>query len=300
MKSFGSRLALGGIIALSYLPFWCLYRVSDFAFVVLYRVLKYRVKVSRRNLEAAFPEATTAERLRIEHAFYRHLCDVMVEAIKSFSISEKQLKARMKLLNPEFLEALRTQGIPLIGVTGHYGNWEWAAISLALQSQYKALGLYLPLKNPVMNGGMIRNRSRFNLELVSVNEVHDVMERTQHDLTMWGFIVDQSPGNPAKAYWMQFLNQETAVAAGTEKFAREYRKGVVYGRIRKLRRGYYTLEYELVCENGALLPEAELSRRHTAILERIIREQPEFWLWTHKRWKHKRPEGMTVYEALSL
>ncbi len=248
----------------------------------------------------AFPQKPQHELDRIERAFYRHLCDIMVETIKSFSISEAELRKRMKLVNPELLDSFYQRGIPLIGITGHYGNWEWAAISLALQSRFEALGLYLPLKAPVFNKAMMRSRSRFRLSLVSVKEISEVMAQSAERLTMWGFVVDQSPGKPEKALWVDFLHQETPVAVGTEKYARTYNKGVVFGRIRKLKRGYYTLEYEVVCELGGPTAEAEITRKHTAILERIIAEQPEYWLWTHKRWKHRRPQGLPLYPAYRL
>lgn len=274
--------------------------MSDVLYLLIYRALKYRVKVARKNLRNAFPEKSEAELIQIEQKFYRHLCDILVETIKSFSISEQELTKRMKLLNPELLESFHKRGIPLIGITGHYGNWEWAAISLALQSRYEALGLYLPLKNKVFNSAMIRSRSRFRLTLASVKEISDIMELTAARLTMWGFVVDQSPGKPERAIWVDFLHQETPVAAGTEKYARTYDKGVVFGKIQKVKRGHYTLEYEVVCEQGAKTTEAEITRKHTAILERIIQQQPEYWLWTHKRWKHRRPDSLPLYPAYRL
>lgn len=300
MKAVFSYLLLGLIRLIALLPFSVLYVVSDGLFLLIYRLLKYRVKVTRKNLRMAFPEKSDHELSRIERAFYRHLCDIMVETIKSFSISEAELRRRMKLANPELLESFYQRGIPLIGITGHYGNWEWAAISLALQSRFEALGLYLPLKDPVFNKAMMRSRSRFRLNLVSVKEISEVMAQSAERLSMWGFVVDQSPGKPEKALWVDFLHQETPVAVGTEKYARTYNKGVVFGRIRKLKRGYYTLEYEVVCELGSSTTEAEITRKHTAILERIIAEQPEYWLWTHKRWKHRRPTGLPLYPAYPL
>jgi KDO2-lipid IV(A) lauroyltransferase len=295
-----SYLLLGLIRLIALLPFRVLYVVSDGLFLLIYRLLRYRVKVTRKNLRMAFPQKPQHELDRIERAFYRHLCDIMVETIKSFSISEAELRKRMKLVNPELLDSFYQRGIPLIGITGHYGNWEWAAISLALQSRFEALGLYLPLKAPVFNKAMMRSRSRFRLSLVSVKEISEVMAQSAERLTMWGFVVDQSPGKPEKALWVDFLHQETPVAVGTEKYARTYNKGVVFGRIRKLKRGYYTLEYEVVCELGEPTAEAEITRKHTAILERIIAEQPEYWLWTHKRWKHRRPQGLPLYPAYRL
>ena len=260
------------IYTLSWLPMWMLYGVADFAYFILYTVLKYRIQVTRKNLRNAFPDKSEDELKTIEKRFYRHIGDVLVETIKSFSISASSLKKRMKVLNPELLEQYYEQNRSVIATTGHYGNWEWAAMTLSLhcEKNFRAKGLYLPLKNKVFNRAMIRSRSRFG--------------------------VDQSPGRPEKALWMNFLNQETPVAAGTEKYARQYNMVVVYGKITKVKRGWYTLEYLPVIEHPESSPVGEITARHTSELEKVIKAEPSYWLWTHQRWKHKRPEGISMVE----
>ncbi len=287
------------IYTLSWLPMWMLYGVADFAYFILYTVLKYRVKVTRKNLRNAFPDKSDSELLVIEKRFYRHIGDVLVETIKSFSISASSLKKRMKVLNPELLEQYYLQKRSVIATTGHYGNWEWAAMTLSLhcEKNFRAKGLYLPLKNKVFNRAMIRSRSRFGVNLVSVTEISEVMEQTKNDCCIWGLIVDQSPGRPEKALWMNFLNQETPVAAGTEKYARQYNMVVVYGKITKVKRGWYTLEYLPVIDSAASSPVGEITSRHTSELEKVIKAEPSYWLWTHKRWKHKRPEGISMVQS---
>ena len=283
------------IYLISLLPLWILYRVADFAFFILYTVMKYRVQVTRRNLRNAFPDKSDEELHLLEKRFYRHLGDVLVETIKSFSISASSLKKRMKVLNPEFLEHYYNQGKSVIATTGHYGNWEWAAMTLSLHyDKFQAMGLYLPLKNKVFNRAMIRSRSRFGVNLVSVTEISDVMEKTKSDHCIWGLIVDQSPGRPEKAIWLNFLHQETPVAAGTEKYARQYNMVVVYGKITKIKRGYYTLEYLPVMELPEKSAIGEITATHTSRLEEVIKSDPAYWLWTHKRWKHKRPAGVEM------
>ena len=283
------------IYALSLLPMRMLHGVADFAYFILYTVLKYRIQVTRKNLRNAFPDKSEDELKNLEKRFYRHLGDVLVETIKSFSISSASLKKRMKVLNPELLESYYAKGNSVIATTGHYGNWEWAAMTLSLHfDKFKAMGLYLPLKNKVFNRAMIRSRSRFGVNLVSVTEISEVMEKTKNECCIWGLIVDQSPGKPEKAIWLNFLNQETPVAGGTEKYARQYNMVVVYGKITKVKRGFYTLEYLPVSDNAQASAIGEITSKHTACLEQVIKSDPAYWLWTHKRWKHKRPAGINM------
>jgi KDO2-lipid IV(A) lauroyltransferase len=290
---------LGLIYVLSILPMTVLYLLSDSLYVLLYQIIGYRKMVTRSNLKNTFPEKSDLELEKIETQFYRHFCDIIAETIKSFTISKSSLKKRMKLLNPEVLEILYQKKISLIAVTGHYGNWEWAALSLPLQSSYLPQGIYLPIKNKVFNNCMIQSRSRFGLNLISTALLVEKLEDSKNNLTITGFIADQSPSNPNKAYWMNFLNQETAVSFGTEKYAREYNLGVAFGKINKIKRGFYTLEYCVVAEDPGKMAPGKITQDYSKLLERTIFEQPQFWLWTHKRWKHKRPEGMSLKQTIS-
>ncbi len=285
-------IILGIIYLISLLPLWFLYRISDLSYVILYKVFKYRIHITRKNLKAGLPNLSEGELLRIEKQFYRHLGDVLVETIKSFSISKNELLRRMKIENAEILDKHLRAGKSLIAVTGHYGNWEWAAMSLALQVNYPAYGLYLPLKNKVFNASMVRSRSRFGVRLVAVKELADKMEQLKNETCIWGFIVDQSPAKPDRAHWIEFLHQDTAVATGTDRYARQYNLGVVFGRINKVKRGYYTLKYEEVCIDSNGTEEGQISKKHSEILENVIRYEPAYWLWTHKRWKHRKPERL--------
>lgn len=276
------------IYGLSILPMNLLYLLSDVIYFLLYTIFKYRVHVTRTNLENAFPEKSAQERLIIEKGFYRHLSDIVVETIKSFTISEKELNKRMKLLNPEVLNNFYNQKKKMIAVTGHFANWEWAAITLPFQSKYDPQGVYLPIKNKVFNGAMIKSRSRFGIDLLHAGKMQEEMEKRKDKLSITGFIADQSPANPDRGYWIGFLNQETSVARGTEKYAKKYDMAVAFGKISKVKRGYYTLEYKVVCENALATKETEITKIHTGFLEELIKNEPQYWLWSHKRWKHKR------------
>ncbi len=271
------------IYALSYLPMPVLYFISNGINFLLYQVFAYRVNVSRSNLRNAFPDKSEKELLAIEKSFYKHLADVVVETIKSFTITEKELSRRMVLLNPEVLENFYRTGRKMIAVTGHYANWEWAAITLPFQSPH------LPIKNKVFNDAMIKSRSRFGIDLLHAGKMKTEMESRKDKLSITGFIADQSPSNPDNAFWIDFLNQETAVAKGTEKYAKLYNMAVAFGKIRKIKRGYYTLEYQVVTEHAENTSESEITRIHTGLLEELINQEPQYWLWSHKRWKHKKP-----------
>ena len=302
MKKKRSRISgifsyplLGLIYTVSVLPFPVLYLISDGIYLLIYRIAAYRVQVTRKNLRTALPNLTEKELLLVEKRFYHHLCDVIVETVKSFTISPAQLKKRMRLINPELLAHYHQQGRKMIAVTGHYGNWEWAAITLPLQSDYVPQGVYLSIKDPVMNRAMIRSRSRFGINLLEAGKIFQELENRKDQLSITGFVADQSPSKPEKGVWLEFLHQETVFAKGTEKYAALYDMAVAFGKIRKIKRGYYTLEYEVVTENAALNPEGDVTVKHAAILERTIQEQPEFWLWSHKRWKHRRPEDARIF-----
>ncbi len=287
---------LGLIYTISILPFPVLYFISDAMYVLIYRLAKYRIHVTRRNLKAALPHLNELEILLIEKKFYRHLCDVIVETVKSFTISPSQLSKRMKLINPELLQEHFLKGKKMIAVTGHYGNWEWAAITLPLQSQYIPQGVYLAIKDPVMNKAMIRSRSRFGIDLLEAGKIFQELEARKNRLSITGFIADQSPSKPEKGMWLHFLHQETVFAKGTEKYAAQYEMAVAFGKINKVKRGYYTLKYELVTENAALENEGDVTYKHVSFLERTILEQPEYWLWSHKRWKHNRPSDALIFD----
>jgi KDO2-lipid IV(A) lauroyltransferase len=294
LTGFYSYPLLALIYGISYLPFPLLYALSDCVFFILYRILKYRIKVSNGNIRKSFPQKSEAEIKTIENQFYRHLCDVIVETIKSFTISPKELKKRMKLLNPEVLADIYRTNRKMIAVTGHYGNWEWAAITLPFQSHYTAQGVYLAIKNPIINRAMIKSRSRFGIDLLEAGKIYQELENRKSILSITGFVADQSPSKPEKGIWLHFLNQETVVASGTERYAALHEMAVAFGKIRKIKRGYYTLEYELVTENAALEEVGAVTQKHTQILEKIIQEEPQFWLWSHKRWKHKRSAETSI------
>ncbi len=242
----------------------------------------------RENLMCAFPSKTPRERRQIASRFYRYFYDLIFESIRIFSISEKEATARFKVVNPEALIPLAQANQSAILTGGHYTNWELFAVATNPQITHQLLGIYTPLTNRFMERKFSASRSRFGLQLVPKKELKEVLENTKDLLAISTFAIDQSPRKDQKAYWMQFLGNETAVHFGAEKYARAYNYPVVYGRSLRVKRGYYELTFELLTENPSTTKEGEITEKNTRRLEQQILEAPEYWLWTHKRWKLKK------------
>lgn len=278
---------------ISLLPPAALYALSDFLFLVLYRIGGYRKKVVRTNLKNSFPNKSEQERRIIEAKFYHHLFDLILEGIRNFSISKAELIRRCPVTNPEFFEHYVANNKSVIIVAGHYNNWEMAAMACAPQISHHSIAIYSPLKDPFMDQKAKASRSKYGLEMISKKIVKKIFEKYRGQLTATMFASDQSPSSAANAHWMTFLNQDTAVLWGTERYAIEYDYPVIYGHITKLRRGYYNMTFTTLEDNPTKTATGEITEKHTRMLEQHILEAPEYWLWTHKRWKRKREEATT-------
>ena len=277
------------IYPLSLLPLSFLYIVAHALRIVLFNLFKYRKGIIYQNLENSFPEKNTKELNCIAESFYRHFSDLIVESIKAFTISEEELSRRMRIINPELLDDFYKKKQSLILVTGHYGNWEWAAITLNRHSRHRAMGIYRPLKNNFFNEALRRTRERLGTALVSEKRVPYFFEQKKEELYTYSFIGDQTPSNPRAAHWATFLNQPTPIFMGADKYARKYNYPVLYGHINKVKRGFYEIEYFVISENPAAEKPFAITEKHTEMLEQKIKEKPEHWLWSHRRWKHKKP-----------
>jgi KDO2-lipid IV(A) lauroyltransferase len=282
------------IIPISRLPFFVLYLFSDFLFLVIYKIIGYRTKVVYQNIRNSFPEKTEQEIKSIEKKFYSHLCDLIVESIKAFTISSDDARKRMVDRNIDLVNKYKKTGKHVVMVGGHYGNWELFAITIGISLDYKALALYVPLTNKFINSKITSSRSKYGLEMLSIKSIKEKLGDLNNDLYTIIFGADQAPRKSQRAYWMTFLNQETGVQYGTEKFAKDFDAVVIFANIYKVKRGYYELEYELLCENPNETEYGFITHEHTKRLERVIQNQPEYWLWSHRRWKHKRPEGVEI------
>lgn len=241
-----------------------------------------------QNLRNAFPEKPDAELKAIRRKFYHHFCDLIFESLKIFTAGEKSILKRVKLVNPDLLEKYYKQGKSLVLATGHYANWEWPAVTLPFHSSHTGTGIYQKLSNKFFDFKLRQTRARFGMKLMSTKEVAAFFDAHQNELCTYGFINDQSPSDPKKGHWMKFLNQDTCLLLGVEKYATLYNYPVLYGVITKAKRGYYNIEYQLVSDQPAGTNPFEITEACSRINEKLIRTAPEYWLWTHRRWKHKK------------
>jgi KDO2-lipid IV(A) lauroyltransferase len=280
---------------ISILPFAILYAISSFFYVIVYHVIGYRKNVVRQNLLLSFPEKSEEERRTIEKQFYLHFCDVIFETIKLLTISRETFKKRCSMdeASQERFKYFFAKNQSIVGVMAHCGNWEWGAISHQVYFTRMITGVYHPLSNKNFDEFMLKLRGRFGGDIVAMKNLYKrlITLRQQNISTTIGLIADQTPP-PESAYWTIFLNQDTPVFNGTEKLAKKFNYPVVFLDVKKVKRGYYSLKTTIITETPAGLPDGEISERHTRHLEQSIIEQPYAWLWSHRRWKHKRPVGI--------
>ena len=278
------------LLPISYLPFWFLYRLSDITYYIIYYLVGYRKEEVFFNLKNSFPEKSDEEIRRIAKKYYKHLCDILFEAIKAFTITEKQIKKRMKPDNPELMEKLFKNKKSALMVSGHFNNWEYIAVGLNKLFKHKGLGIYKPLTNKFFNNKMLRTRSRMGMALANAEGVKDLFQQFKDKVVSVAIYSDQSPSDPEKSYWMKFLNQDTPVLFGVEYYAVKYDYAVVYMRVDKVTRGYYAIYMRLITDEPKGLAYGEITEAHTRMLEDSIKQAPEYWLWSHRRWKHKMPK----------
>lgn len=272
---------------LSILPFWILYRLSDIVFLLVYYVAGYRKKVVLTNLRRSFPEKPEREIRRISRRFYAHFCDLIFETLKLLTIRPETLRKRMRFENAALLEQLQREQKSVILLTGHNGNWEWAGVRFSIEPVHQYYAIYHPIRNPSFEKLVYHMRTRLGAKLYTMKEALRGMMRNRKQLTATAFIADQTPSHK-NVYWTEFLNQDTPVFVGAERIAKMLRFPVVYLSVRRLRRGHYAMRAEMMFANPEITAENEISETYTRWLERDIQAQPETWLWTHRRWKHKR------------
>jgi KDO2-lipid IV(A) lauroyltransferase len=238
------------------------------------------------NLRNAFPGKSEAELKIISKKFYRHFNDILVEILKMIHFSPEALASRIKVKNPEVLNDLYNQKKSVIAVVGHYNNWEWI-LGTKPYVPHQSMAIYKPLNNKYFNRFLIRNRSRYGVELISMRETLRKMltYKKENKITLCAFITDQSPVWEETQYWTNFLNQLTPVYLGIEKMAKKTGQAVVFLHVQKIARGRYEMEVIRLFDQVDNIPIHEITNRHLAVLEQIIITQPEYWLWTHRRWK---------------
>lgn len=279
------------------LPFRALYILSDFLYFLVYKVIRYRLKVVRINLKNSFPEKTDKELHVIEKEFYHHFCDYFVETLKLLHISDEEMQKRMVFENMDIVKDLMRDGNSALMFLGHYGNWEWVpSITMSFRNkedQNKLLGqIYRPLKNKAVDDLFLKIRSRFGSFGIAKNETLRVIVklRKAKQQILIGFMADQTPSFHNIHYWSTFMNQESAVFTGVERIAKQTGFAVVYLDMEKVKRGHYKGTVKLISDKPQDAPEFYITETYIREMERTILRNPAYWLWTHKRWKMTRKE----------
>ena len=262
--------------------------MADLMYFLFYYVVKYRYKVIYKNLKNAFPEKNEKEIQILVKGAYRNLCDILVEGIKSISQSCESISKRYIFRNPELVDAYTQKGQAVLTMAPHYTNWEWSLKGVALQTKDYSVAFYKPLSNPFVNEFMFSKRIEESIFLESIFETQKVIDKHCDKPINFVMITDQSPSNIKKADWVTFLNQDTACLHGADRIARERGFPVFYAVPRRIRRGYYEVFFSPICEDGSKTETGEITAMFFKKLEETIREKPEDWLWSHKRWKHQR------------
>jgi len=291
IKKWPSYIGVFFLYLLSLLPFWLLYFISDFLFVILYYLVGYRRNVVQENLRNSFPEKSDEERSLIEKKYFKYMADLMLETIKSVSMSEKQVHRRMTCTNPELMEHYFGQGKSIIAAAGHYGNWELACLTFGFLTDKKRLVVYKPQSRDVFTDFFNRTRSRFGTTMISMKQTLRKMIEYKNELTFLVLAADQTPARNEALYFTTFLNQPTAVFIGVEKLTSLRDCVVIFYRIDLVKRGHYTYTFVPLVENPKETRPFEITRVQVSYLESLIRERPEYWLWSHRRWKIK-PEDV--------
>jgi KDO2-lipid IV(A) lauroyltransferase len=290
IKAGLSRIVFSFLYLLSLMPFWFLYVLSDCIYVFLFYVLSYRRKVVQDNLRNSFPNKADVELKQIEKDYYRYLGDLIVESVKSISISAKEVERRMVNLNPEVVANYFAEGKSIIAAVGHYCNWELAAHRFSLVPEYKKIIVYKPLSNKIADAYYQKIRSRFGAMLVPMKGTLRKLAELKNELTFTVLVSDQTPVRHETHYFTQFLNQPTAVFLGVEKMAVMFNTVVIFADVRRVKRGFYEYSYVPLFDNAKQTAPFEITDTHVHCLETMIRREPQYWLWSHRRWKFK-PEG---------
>lgn len=266
-----------------------LYFSADLIFILIFHLIRYRRDVVEGNLANSFPEKTKKERSLIAIKYYHHLCDCFLETLYFARISNEQVKKQIAFLNPELANEYMDQGKQVIVLMGHYNNWE-CFNNWGLHTKYKSYAIYKKLRSAAFEKFYIHLRSRFGsypLERsLTFKKLFDDSQAGIPSLSL--FLIDQTPRVNDIQFWMSFLNQETAVLVGPEKVASKLNAVVLFGKTHKIKRGYYEVEFVLISDQSKKCPKFEITEKSNRLLEDSINESPEFWLWSHRKWKHKR------------
>lgn len=271
------------------MPFPLLYLFSDFTYLILYYVIGYRKKTVRENIAMAFSHLSYKERLIIEKKSFHHLCDMFLEMAKTMTISEKEINKRFKYTNLDVYLDLEKKGKSIALMCAHYASYEWV-LSMNNHITFKGYGIYKKIANPYFDKLVKDIRAKFKAYLITTKETKPTIEQNAINKTLgvYGFASDQTPRRSDNLYWFTFMGIETPIHFGAEMLAKRYNMNVIYLKVTKVKRGYYEATFEVLSENVKSMPNYQISEMFMKRVEQQIYKAPEFYLWTHKRWKHKR------------
>jgi KDO2-lipid IV(A) lauroyltransferase len=277
---------------ISLFPFWILYILSDILYVIVYHFIRYRRKIVSQNLKNSFPKKSQIELKIIEKKYFHNLCDIVVEFIKIRHISKDQLKKRMVITNPEILHELYNQKKSIFMSVGHCGNWDWFGKTMPYITDHKVFAIYKELSSSDFDTYMKGLRSRFGVpELIESKATYRSLLQSKATVNAVFLAGDQTPGGHDVNYWTNFLNQDTPFFLGIEKMARSLDYAVLFFDIKRIKRGHYEATITPVSLNPKETKTNEITEAYVRLLENAIIRNPDNWLWSHRRWKHKR-EGI--------
>jgi KDO2-lipid IV(A) lauroyltransferase len=272
---------------ISAIPFRFIYVVSDLNVFFFRHVFRYRSEVVRQNLRKSFPEKSEAEINSITGKFYKNLIDIMVESIRGYSLTLSMLSDRFRFLNIEVANKYFKLDRDIILALSHYGNWEWGSQIGSQVFRHSLFAFYKPLANKYIDRYIENNRAKRKITLIPVDKARIPGRKEGESPRAYLFLSDQNTSSP-KAYWMNFLNQDTPCYRGMDVYARQYNMPVIYVDIQRVKRGFYTVELEEIATDPANSAPGEITERYMRKLESVIRKKPEDWLWSHRRWKRTR------------
>lgn len=273
----------------SYVPFCLLYIISDGLYFLVYYVFRYRRSIVRKNLTESFPEKSEDDIKKIEKNFYSFFTDNILESLKMFTLSRKEMLRRVKFVNVEEVDDLMRNGKSISLFLGHYGNWEWmSSIPLHINKEVVAAQIYHKLSNKNMDRLMLYVRERMGAVCVEMHKTARYVTElaTENKVCIIGFIADQSPRKKDSRHFLHFLDHNTPVLTGTEKITKHYDFGAFFLDVKRVKRGYYEARFVKMHDNPKSLPDFELTAIYYQMLEKCIRTQPELYLWSHNRFRN--------------
>jgi KDO2-lipid IV(A) lauroyltransferase len=296
MQLLAYLLAYPFIWLISLLPFRVLYILSDITYVIIYYIAGYRKKAVRKNFDLCLPHLTLKEKRVVEKKFYRHFCDSFVEMVKTLNVSDNEIKKRFVFTNFDMVNKLEEEAKSTVVLIGHYASYEWLLLLHRYLNHQKGFGIYKPIKNKYFDALVRKLRGKFGAELIGMRDVIPTMRKNIREGKhgFYGFITDQSPRPDAAAHWGKFFGMEVPIHVGGEMLAKKIGLNILYAKIEKTKRGHYSCTFIPVEGNIKEVPNFEITDRFMYMLEEEIKQVPQYYLWTHKRFKHRRNDPPTA------